>query len=189
VVAEDGVVVLDAVVHVVGVERAVGGVAGDFAALGAPAGKGDGDDDVVMLAGSVGAEADVALTRSASLRLGIVGIRPDHVWIGVFEGELQASEEIALGDVPGFAGAALLVAAGDVDRGDVAVEPGGAKHVDDGRAEACGVHGKRAIAGEVIMADDFADALDDARVGSAEGQAFDVPDMEAVEHWTLVRAE
>ena len=107
----------------------------------------------------------------------------------LMEGELQASEEIALGDVPGFAGAALLVAAGDVDRGDVAVEPDGAKHVDDGRAEAGGIHGQRAIAGEVIMADDFADAFDDARVRCAEGQAFDMKNVETLQQRALVRAQ
>jgi hypothetical protein len=180
----------------VGVEGAVGGVAGDFAALGAPAGEGDGDDDVVMLAGAVGAEADVAGGVGGGSEIGELAQKRRHEFqvrsdfeLAVFEGELEGGEEVAFGHVPGFAGAALLVAAGNVDGENIAVEAGGAEHIDDGRTDAGGVDGKRSVAGELVMLDDFADAIDYARVRGSEGHAFDMQEAEGVEGWALVRAE
>ncbi len=71
---------------------------------------------------------------------------------------------------------------------EIDVEAGGAEHIDDGRADAGGVHGKRAVAGEFIMLDDFADTIDDAGVRGAEGQAFDMEKLKTVKR-ALVRTQ
>lgn len=97
--AEDGVVVLNAV------EVGIG-------ALGSPAGEGDVDDEVVMLAGTIGAEADVTGGVCSGAEVGefaeqgrgefqVVG----DFEVAAFESELEGGDEIALGDVPGRDGA------------------------------------------------------------------------------------
>jgi hypothetical protein len=159
-----------------------------FASLRAPAGEGDGYYKVVMLAGAIGTDTDLAGGAGGGAKIGELAqerrhelqVR-GHFELAMFESQLKHGQQVALGHVPGFAGAALPFGASNVDGENIAVEARGAEHIDDGRADAGRVHGESAVAGEFIMLDDFADTIDDAGVRGAEGQAFDMEKLKRVE--------
>jgi hypothetical protein len=94
------------------------------------------------------------------------------------EGDLQADDEVAFGDVVILLGKSLGFAGSDHDGKEGAAKAGEAEEIDHGPADAGAIDGEAAGAfgGEGLS--EFGDAIDDAGISSAEGQALDVAEVE-----------
>jgi hypothetical protein len=149
--------------------------------VGAPPGEGDGEDEVVVLGLAEGGDLIGVGESGGTAKVaefveegggGGEGIREEEALVA--DGDFEAGEEMAPGDVPAGALLGGLRAGGEGDGEEAAGEDFGFEEIDDGLADAGGVDGDDAVAAEVGMAGESADMPDDFGVRRAEREAFEV---------------
>ena len=97
----------------------------------------------------------------------------------VLEEDLEAHDEVALGDVVAAVGEGLVVACGDHDGNQGRAQASSAEEVDDRGADAGGVRDERGVGEEGRGGKQVAEAADDVGVGSAARRPLEMADAEA----------
>ena len=146
----------------------------DFGFAGLPEGEAEGQDEVVVVAGvGGGLEVHHLLDQAAVFGDGLGDLE-----LLLFEGDVDGGQEVAFGDGVAEVARVRLVSAGDGDGADRAGEFGGADLGEDGLAESAGIDREAAAVGDFGLVGDGAEAFDDGGIGGAEGEAFEVAEVE-----------
>jgi hypothetical protein len=100
---------------------------------------------------------------------------------------LEAGDEVALGDAPEAVGIGGSLGVPDGDGHEAPGFAGHAQRVDDGEADAGGIHSDCALAGSGELTRHASDVFDYGCVGRAEREAFEVAHLEVGDPGTLPR--